>query len=59
MSKLSEGIRIALADPDIRQRVTTMGLQPAYMDPKAFAAHIGKQFAKYSRVIDESKIKPE
>jgi len=59
VNKISESLRAALADPEIRQRVTTLGLQPAYLDPKAFAAHIGEQYEKYSRVIDEAKIKAE
>jgi tripartite-type tricarboxylate transporter receptor subunit TctC len=59
VNKFAEGVRAALGDADVRQRVTTLGLQPAYMDPKAFAAHIGEQYAKYSRVIDDSQIKAE
>ncbi|MDB5883385.1 MAG: Tripartite tricarboxylate transporter family receptor, partial [Ramlibacter sp.] len=57
--KFAEGLRAALADPGIRQRVVTFGLQPAYLDSKDFAAHIGEQYEKYARVIDEAKIKTE
>jgi len=59
IAKIAEALRVALAEPEIRQRIVTLGLQPAYMDPKAFAAHITDQYAKYSRVIDEAKIKTE
>jgi tripartite-type tricarboxylate transporter receptor subunit TctC len=59
VNKFAEGLRAALADPAIRQRVITFGLQPAYLDPKEFATHIGEQYEKYSRVIDEAKIKAE
>ena len=57
--KIAEALRLTLAEPEIRQRIVSLGLLPAYMGPKEFAAHIADQYARYSRVIDEARIKPE
>jgi tripartite-type tricarboxylate transporter receptor subunit TctC len=59
VDKLAEGFQAALEDADIRQRLISLGLYPAYLGPAAFSAHIASQYTHYSRVIDEAKIKPE
>ncbi|MBC5765988.1 Bug family tripartite tricarboxylate transporter substrate binding protein [Ramlibacter albus] len=59
IAKIAEGVRAALAEPDVHQRIAGLGMHTMYMDPKAFAAHIAEEYAKYSRTIDEARIKPE
>ena len=59
VDKLAEGFAAALSDADIRQRLISAGLYPAYLGPAAFSAHIAQQYMHYSRVIDEAKIRPE
>lgn len=59
VNRLSEAIRAAMADAEILKKLEPLGLQPAFMDPKAFSAFIAEQYAKYSRVIDEAGIKTE
>lgn len=57
--KLAEGINSAIADTEVLKKLSVLGLQPAYMDPAAFSAHIGTQFEQYARVIDAADIKVE
>lgn len=54
---LSEGIRSAMADPEIRQQLAVFGLQPSYLGPTEFAVHITRNYERYSHVIDDAKIK--
>ena len=57
VARISRVATAAVADPDIRKKLVTAGLQPYLMDPTQFTAHINEQFAQYSRVIDEAGIK--
>jgi tripartite-type tricarboxylate transporter receptor subunit TctC len=59
IAKLAEGLNLALNDPEVRRRAVAVGLQPNYLGPAAFAAHISRNFESYSRVIDDAKIKAE
>ena len=57
--RLSAAIRDAVADPEVRRKLDPLGLQPAYMEPRAFETFIADQYAKYSRAIDEAGIKTD
>jgi tripartite-type tricarboxylate transporter receptor subunit TctC len=57
IDKLARAATGALADPEIRKKLVTVGLEPYSMGPQQFAAHIADQYAKYSKVIDEAGIK--
>lgn len=59
VDKLADGFQAALEDADIRQRLISVGLYPAYLGPSAFSSHIAQQYTHYARVIDEAKIKPD
>ena len=59
VNKLAEGLRATLDEPEVRQRISAMSLQPAYLGPKAFAAHIQDQYLRYSKVIDEAGIRTD
>lgn len=59
VAKLSEGVGGAISDPEMLKRSAALGLQPAYMAPQVFAAHIARQYEHYAQVIDEAKIKAE
>jgi tripartite-type tricarboxylate transporter receptor subunit TctC len=59
IAALADGIAAAIADPEVRRRLLAIGLEPAFMDPRAFNAHVASQAGKYARVIDEAKIKGE
>jgi tripartite-type tricarboxylate transporter receptor subunit TctC len=55
--KLAAAANGALADAEIRKKLTGMGLEPYSMGSAEFAAHVADQLAKYSRIIDEAGIK--
>lgn len=59
IARLADGIGAAIGDPQVKQKLVSLGLQPAFMDPKAFSAHVSTQYAKYARVIDEAKIRTQ
>jgi len=54
VARLAEGVRSAMADPGIRHKLVEHGLQPAYLGPTDFGAHIRSSFERYSRLIDDS-----
>ena len=54
---LEDRVSAALADPEVKQKLIGAGLYPNYLGPKALAAHIQQEFERYSRVIDEARIK--
>ncbi len=57
VQKLSEDLRATLAEPDIKQKLVGAGLYPAFQGPAALANHIQQEYQRYSRVIDEARIK--
>jgi tripartite-type tricarboxylate transporter receptor subunit TctC len=59
LEKLSAEIAAAVSDPESLKRFEILGLQPAYLAPSAFAAHIATQYARYARVIDDAQMKAD
>ena len=57
VQKIADDLQAALADPEVKQKLIGAGLYPNYMGPKALAVHIQQEFERYSRVIDEARIK--
>jgi tripartite-type tricarboxylate transporter receptor subunit TctC len=57
VQKISDDLQITLNDPEVKKKLITSGLYPAYLEPQALAKHIQLEFERYSRVIDEAKIK--
>jgi tripartite-type tricarboxylate transporter receptor subunit TctC len=57
VARLAEAVNAAIADGEIRKKLIAVGLEPLPMGPTQFAAHIAKQYERYSRVIDEAGIK--
>jgi tripartite-type tricarboxylate transporter receptor subunit TctC len=53
---LADGLKSAVSDPEIRQRLESHGLQTAYLGPAALASHITQQYGRYARLIDDAKI---
>ena len=45
--------------PDVRERLTTQGLNVVASNPQEFGAHIKSETTKYARVIKQANIKPE
>ncbi len=49
----------ALAAPDLRERLTTAGIEPRPMSPDQFAAFIKSEAVRYAQVIKDAGIKPQ
>jgi tripartite-type tricarboxylate transporter receptor subunit TctC len=58
IDRLAEGVRSAMSDPDIQQKLIAFSLQPAYQGPEGFASHISQQYERYSHIIEDAHIKP-
>jgi len=59
VSKLNETTNAALADPKVKARLATLGIEPMPMTPAGFAKFIADDFDKWSNVIKSTGIKPE
>jgi tripartite-type tricarboxylate transporter receptor subunit TctC len=46
----------ALGDPDVIEKLRTIGAQPAPMTPEAFAAYIRSESAKWGRLTREMNL---
>lgn len=57
VGKLSEAVRKALQDPQVREKAQALKLNLAYQDPEQFAAFIESERSKWSTVIREAGIK--
>lgn len=57
VGKIADDLRLSLAEADIRSKLTGGGLFPAFLGPQAFGTHIQQEYQRYSRVIDEARIK--
>jgi tripartite-type tricarboxylate transporter receptor subunit TctC len=59
VDRLNSEINAALADPKIKERLTSLGVEPMPMRPAEFAAFIDRDIAKWAKVIKFAGIKPE
>ena len=57
--KIADDLQAALNDPEVRQKLNTAGLYPSYMGPEALSAHIQNEYQRYSKIIDDARIKLE
>jgi len=57
--KIADDLQAALNDPEVRQKLNTAGLYPSYMGPEALSAHIQHEYQRYSKIIDDARIKLE
>ncbi len=57
--KLNGDIRKALAAPDVIQRLSSLGSEPAGSSPEEFAAYLKQDFARWSAVVKAVGIRVE
>jgi tripartite-type tricarboxylate transporter receptor subunit TctC len=50
-------VQKALAEPDVRERLTAQGLTPRGSSPEELGSETRAQLAKYARVMREANIK--
>jgi tripartite-type tricarboxylate transporter receptor subunit TctC len=57
VQKIADDLQATLMDPEVKLKLTGAGLYPNYLGPKALSAHIQQEYERYSRIIDEARIK--
>ncbi|NDF63898.1 MAG: hypothetical protein EB096_01790 [Betaproteobacteria bacterium] len=57
VNKIAEDLRASLAESEVRNKLIGGGMFPAFLGPQAFGTHIQQEYNRYSRVIDEARIK--
>jgi tripartite-type tricarboxylate transporter receptor subunit TctC len=57
VNKIAEDLRASLAESDVRSKLIGGGMFPAFLGPQASGTHIQQEYNRYSRVIDEARIK--
>jgi tripartite-type tricarboxylate transporter receptor subunit TctC len=58
-AKLQSEVAKALARPDIKERLATLGFEPIGSGAAEFAKYIDEESAKYGQIIKDAKIKAE
>ena len=58
-AKLQSEIAKILARPDMKERLAVLGFDPIGSTSDQFAKYIDAEMAKYSKIIQDAKIKPE
>ena len=56
VDKLAAETQRILKLPDVRERLSALGAEPAGGSPAAFAAHIKAEIAKWAKVIQDAKV---
>jgi len=59
VARLSEEMRKILARPDVLQKITALGLEPAPGGPEELGAFHRAELAKWERLVKEAGIQPE
>ena len=59
ITRLNGAIVAAEQMPDLRERLSSQGLDPVSTTPAQFAEHIRKELAKFSALVQRAKIQPE
>ena len=59
VNKLAAEIKTIVANPDVRERFYSQGIEPVYATPEQFAVYIKASVAKYAKVIKTLGLKVE
>jgi len=59
VNKLAAEIKTIVANPDVRERFYSQGIEPVYAMPEEFAVYIKASVAKYAKVIKTLGLKVE
>ena len=59
VNKLAAEIKTIIANPDVRERFYSQGIEPVYATPEEFAVYIKASVAKYAKVIKTLGLKVE
>jgi tripartite-type tricarboxylate transporter receptor subunit TctC len=59
VEKLNAAVRAGLADPELKQRLLALGIEPWPMTPQQFGKFIADETEKWAKVIKFAAIKPD
>ncbi|HJY77525.1 MAG TPA: tripartite tricarboxylate transporter substrate-binding protein, partial [Burkholderiales bacterium] len=59
VARLSAEVQKAIQAPDVKERFTTLGLEPRAMSPEEMGAFLRKEQARYADIIKSANIKVE
>jgi tripartite-type tricarboxylate transporter receptor subunit TctC len=59
VSRLSEAMKVALADPGVREALEKSGNEPKYTTPQQFRALVDKEAARFQALLKARGIQPE
>lgn len=59
VDKLAVEIKAIVAQPDVRERFYSQGIEPAYAPPEEFAGYIKATVAKYAKIVKDLALQPE
>ena len=59
VSRVNTAVNQALQDPEVRERLARLGIEPVGGTPAQFSAMLEKDRAKWSKIITERQIKPD
>lgn len=59
VARINAGINQALQDPDVKERLARLGIDPVGGTPQQFAAMANADRAKWKKIITDRKITPE
>jgi tripartite-type tricarboxylate transporter receptor subunit TctC len=59
VNAINQATNAALADPKVKERFATLGVQPMPLTPTAFAKFINDDYEKWSNVIKTPGIKAD
>ena len=59
IERLSSELAAVVKSPEVRQRFTTLGLDPETSTPQQLGDHMKRQFARYGKLIKALGIKED
>jgi tripartite-type tricarboxylate transporter receptor subunit TctC len=59
LARLSEALRKAANDPELKKRMLDLGVSAHWESPQAFEKHIETEFARNRAILEKAGIKPE
>lgn len=59
VDRLAAAFSAAVASPDIRERLTAMGMEAAYLGPDAFGRFLRAEHDKWAQLVRDSGAKPD
>ena len=56
MTRVNTAANQALSDPEVRNKLTTLGIEPVTSTPAQFTKMVADDLAKWKKIISERKI---